>query len=109
VPPTKEQSKNVDYNLAVGELFTLVPYAQLILENAKIYNIDQGIVNEIFNFMIRDFSQYALTVYTNYENTPEQEKFLTGMIRKPVLDEKKFNEVWQKYVLALKDQYVMNE
>ena len=32
--PTEEQAKDVDFLLVVGELFTLVVYAQLILENA---------------------------------------------------------------------------
>ena len=108
-PPTPQQAKNVDYAMAAGEMFTMIPYAQLILENMQIYNIDPGIVDEIFSFIVKDFSQFALAVYTNHENTPEQEKMLLSMIRKPALDEAKFKEVWEKYVLSLKDQYVMNE
>ena len=34
--PTEEQAKDVDFLLAVGELFTLVVYAQLVLENARL-------------------------------------------------------------------------
>jgi acyl-CoA dehydrogenase len=108
-PPSGVQAKNVDYSMAMGEMFTLIPYAQGILENVKNYNIGQSTVDEIFNFMVRDFSQYALTVYTNFQNSPEQEKFLLSLIRKPVIDEAKFAEVWEKDVLALKDKYVMNE
>lgn len=108
-PPTKEQGSNVDYMLAVGELFTLIVYAQLILENMKIYRIDQDIVNEIFSFIVRDYSQYALIVYSNYENTNPQEAILTKMMRKPVLDQEKFNRVWANYVYALKDTCVMNK
>jgi len=108
-PPTKEQSGNVDYMLAIGELFVLVPYAQLILENMKIYSIDEDIVNEIFNFMVRDYSQYALALVSTYENTEDQEKILMKMIKKPVLDEEKFNKIWDTYVYTLKDTYVMNE
>jgi acyl-CoA dehydrogenase len=108
-PPTKEQSKIVDYGMAMGEMFTLIPYAQLILENMKNYNIDEPTVDEIFNFMVRDFSQYALSVYSNFENSPDQEKFLMSMIRKPVNNEAGFKEVWEKNVLSLKDKYVMNE
>ena len=108
-PPSKEQSKIVDYGMAMGEMFTLIPYAQLILENMKNYNIDEPTMDEIFNFMVRDFSQYALSVYSNFENSPEQEKFLMSMIRKPVNNEISFKEVWEKNVLSLKDKYVMNE
>ena len=41
-PPDEAQRKDVDFLLAVGELFTLVVYAQLILENARIYGVDAG-------------------------------------------------------------------
>jgi acyl-CoA dehydrogenase len=34
-PPTAEQAANIDYMLAAGQLFTLIVYAQLILENAR--------------------------------------------------------------------------
>jgi len=108
-PPTKEQSGNVDYMLAVGELFTLIVYAQLILENVNIYRIDHDIVNEIFSFIVRDYSQYALVVYSNYENTKPQEAILTKMLRKPILDQGKFDRVWTDFVYALKDTYVMNK
>ena len=108
-PPTKQQSGNVDYMMAVGELFTLIAYAQLILENTKIYNIDEDIVNEIFSFMLKEYSHYALTLFSNYENTADQETILMKMIKKPVLDEDKSNRVWENYVYALKDTYVMND
>jgi acyl-CoA dehydrogenase len=108
-PPTPQQAKNVDYAMAAGEMFTMIPYAQLILENMAIYNIDPAVVDEIFSFIVKDFSQFALAVYSNHENTPEQEKMLLSMIKKPALDEAKFKQVWEKYVLSLKDQYVMNE
>jgi hypothetical protein len=35
--PDEAQQKDVDFLLALGELFALVVYAQLILENARIY------------------------------------------------------------------------
>jgi acyl-CoA dehydrogenase len=78
------------------------------VENMKLYGIDQDIVNEIFSFIVRDYSQYALIVHSNYENTKPQEAILTKMIRKPVLDQEKFNRVWTDYVYALKNAYVMS-
>jgi acyl-CoA dehydrogenase len=108
-PPTKEQAGNIDYMLAAGELFTLIAYAQLILENAKIYSIDNDIVNEIFKFLIRDFSAYALNMVTGHENTPDQEAIFLKMIKKPSPDKTSFNNVWEKQVYALLDQYTMNE
>lgn len=108
-PPSKEQSKNVDYGMAMGEMFALIPYGQLILENMKQYNIDDSTVDEIFNFMVRDMSQYALSVYSNFENSPEQEASLINLIKKPVINADKFQAVWEKNVLSLKDKYVMNQ
>ncbi|RPJ56003.1 MAG: acyl-CoA dehydrogenase [Dehalococcoidia bacterium] len=108
-PPGKEQGKNVDYTLSIGEIFTLIPYGQLVLENMKLYNIDPAIIDEIFKFIVSDCSQFALTVFTNHENSPEQEKYLLSLMKKPVRDEAKFKEVWEKYVFSLTDQYVMNE
>jgi hypothetical protein len=58
---------------------------------------------------VRDFSQYALSVYSNFENSPEQEAYLKELIKKPVINDEKFKGVWEKDVLSLKDKYVMNE
>ncbi|MBW2086085.1 MAG: acyl-CoA dehydrogenase, partial [Deltaproteobacteria bacterium] len=108
-PPDKTQRASIDYMLATGELFTLIAYAQLILENVKIYDIPDNLINEIFNFAIRDFSNFALNVVLNHENTPEQEEIFMKMIKKPVMDKSGFESVWQNHVYALKDQYVMSE
>ena len=37
--PDEAQTEDIDFLLAVGEIFTLVVYAQLILENAEIYDL----------------------------------------------------------------------
>lgn len=107
-PPTREQSTNIDYMLAAGELFTLIVYAQLILENAKLYDTDPEVVEEIFCLLIKDYSQYALKMVLNHENTVEQEEIFRQMIVKPVTDADRFDRVWQKHVYALREAYVMN-
>jgi acyl-CoA dehydrogenase len=107
--PDEKQSKNMDYMLQVGELFTLIPYAQLICENKKIYNIDDSIIEEIFNFVVRDFSSYALRLYTGSDNTPVQQELILKMLKKPVVNNENFNKVWEQYVYALKGQYKMND
>ncbi len=61
--PDEEQQKDVDFLLALGEIFTLVVYGQLILENAEIYAIDPDIVNQIFDCLVRDFSKFALELH----------------------------------------------
>jgi acyl-CoA dehydrogenase len=107
-PPSKEQAQNIDYMLAAGELFTLIVYAQLILENAKIYGTDADVLEQIFIFLIQDYSAQALQMILGQENSPAQEEIFNKMIKKPVKDGEGFQRVWQT-VYGLKGQYVMNE
>lgn len=83
-------------------------YGQLILENARIYQLDETLVDQIFDFMVRDFSRYALQLYSKPSTNPKQAEFCLKMIHKPVMDEARFAKVWQEHVLALKDVYQMN-
>ena len=93
----------------MGELFTLVAYGQLIIENAKIYEIHDDIIDQIFDFMVRDFSKYALRLYSMTSSTSQQMELYMKMIKKPVVDEERFDRIWNNYVYALKDTYEMNE
>ena len=106
--PSKEQVKDFDFLLNLGELFTLVVYGQLILENARLLNIDDALIDQIFEVMIRDFSRYALQLYTKGSTTFIQEKICKRMVKRPVVDKKRFAHVWETYVAPLKDQYEMN-
>ena len=106
-PPDEHQRKDIDFLLAGGELFALVVYGQLILENAKIYEIADDLVDQIFDFMVRDFSGYALKLYSKPSSNDTQMAACQKMIRKPVLDEGRYGRVWQE-VYDLKDEYEMN-
>ena len=106
--PDASQQKDTDFLMAVGELFALVVYGQLILENAKIYEMNQALVDQIFDFMVRDFSKFALQLYSKPSSTAEQMAFCQRMIRKAVVDEARYQKVWQEHVYALKDIYEMN-
>ncbi len=106
--PDESQQKDTDFLMAMGELFALVVYGQLILENAKIYEIDEALVDQIFDFMVRDFSKFALGLYSKPSSTAEQMAFCQRMIRKAIVDETRYQKVWQEHVYALKDIYEMN-
>ncbi len=108
-PPDADQQKDTDFLMGLGELFTLVVYGQLILENAKIYGVDGDLVDQIFDFMVRDFSKFALDIHGKPSSTPEQMDACVKMIRKPAVDAKRYQSVWENHVLALKDLYEMNE
>jgi len=107
-PPSKEQSSNIDYMLAAGELFTLIVYAQLILEKREYYSIDDDLLEQIFGFLIRDFSGYALNMVVGYQNSEDQEKIFREMMKKPVMDSEIFNRVFENQVLTLNGSYHMN-
>jgi acyl-CoA dehydrogenase len=107
-PPVGEQQQDVDFLLAGGELFALAVYAQLILENARIYRIEEALVDQIFDFLVRDFSRYALGLYSKPSSTPEQMEFCTRMIRKSERDDARYDHIWSEHVHPLKDAYEMN-
>lgn len=108
-PPSREQAANIDYMLSAGELFTLAVYAQLVLENSRIQGTDSELLEQIFTFLVQDFSRAALQMILGFDNSPEQEAIYREMLKKPVADNDGFNSVWQEQVYALRDTYVMND
>jgi len=106
--PDEAQRKDVDFLLAGGELFALVVYAQLILENARIYGVDPALVDQIFNVLVRDFSRHAVELHGRRASTEAQMALALRMIRKPVEDAARYDRVWTEQVLPLKDAYEMN-
>jgi len=107
--PSETQAKDVDFLLILGELFTLVAYGQLIVENAGIYGVEDDIVDQIFDFMVRDFSKFALQLYSKTSSTKEQMELCLKMIRKPVADTARYERVLNDHVYALKGRYRMND
>ncbi len=104
--PSKEQAKDFDFLLILGELFTLVVYGQLLLEARPIHAIDDDVTDQIFDFMIRDFSKFALQLYSKTGATALQRFFCMRMIRKPVVDRARFERVWAR-VKGYEDAYEM--
>lgn len=108
--PTEAQARDVDFLLAVGELFTLVVYAQLVLENAAL-RADEGIdgdtVDQVFDVLVRDFSRHAVDLHGKAASTPAQMELALQMIRKPAQDPARRERIWGR-VHALKDAYEMS-
>jgi len=107
--PDEAQRQDFDFSLPLVEIFTLIVYGQLILENASIYKIDQDIVDQIFDFMVRDFSNFALEMHNKPSSTPEQMDFCTNMLKKPAVEEVRYQRVWKDYVHALNGLYEMSD
>jgi acyl-CoA dehydrogenase len=106
--PNEAQTKDTDFLLAGGELFALVVYAQLILENARIYDVGSDLVDQIFDFLVRDFAECALQLHNKASSTPEQMGHCREMIAKPATDERRYDAVWTDRVLVLDGAYEMN-
>jgi acyl-CoA dehydrogenase len=107
-PPSESQMKDIDFLLAGGELFALVVYAQLILENAKIYKLESALVDEIFDFMVRDFSALAVKLYSKTATSREQMEHCLKMVRKPAADEARYQHIWKDHVYAQRGAYEMS-
>jgi acyl-CoA dehydrogenase len=107
--PSAEQQKDVDFLLAVGEIFTLVVYGQLILENADLLKVPDDLVDQIFDFMVRDLSRFALILHSKPSSTEVQMAFCMSLIRKAHTDAARCQRVLEIHVYSLKDAYRMNE
>ncbi len=107
-PPGADQMKDVDFLLAGGEIFALVVYAQLILENARLYGIDDDLLDQIFEFMVRDVAEHALGLLTQPSSSETQQARCRDMLRKPAHDAARYGRVWQRHVEPLDGAYAMN-
>ncbi len=93
--PDADQQKDLDFLLTLGQLFTLVPYAQLILEQAKHQGVDRDLVDQIFAVLVQDFSAYAVELHGMASTTEAQQAWARDQVRKPVPDTDRFTRVWE--------------
>lgn len=108
--PDKAQDMDPLFSLPLGEMFSIVVYGQLILEQAKFDNIDPDVLNQIFDFMVRDFARFALQIYGMHNTKDEQRAYCKEiMLIKAAGDDAQYERVWNKYVFALNGEYAMNE
>jgi len=70
---------------------------------------DDDLLEQIFDFMVRDFSKYALEVYYKRDSSEKQQEMCLKMLRKPFVDYDRFDRFWKNHVYALRDTYEMNE
>jgi acyl-CoA dehydrogenase len=95
-PPAEGQITDLDFMLTLGELFTLVVYGQLILEQAKTRELATDTVEAIFDVIVRDFSAYAVDLHGRSSSTEAQQAWALDAVRKPVVSEERFGSVWAK-------------
>ena len=106
-PLTPEQmTGDLDFQQSLSQLFTLIPYAQLILEQARIEQVPQDIVDLVFETLIRDFSTTAIELHGKDSSTDAQQAWALATIRKPVIEPERADRVYSE-VRALAGSYAM--
>jgi alkylation response protein AidB-like acyl-CoA dehydrogenase len=85
-PPGEEQQQDLDFLLSLAELFTLVPYGQLIIEQAQLSGLEPEILDQVFGVMVRDFSAFAIELHGKASSTRAQQRWALEHVRKPVID-----------------------
>jgi acyl-CoA dehydrogenase len=106
-PLTPEQmSDDLDFQQSLSQLFTLIPYAQLILEQAQIDELPRDIVDLVFETLVRDFSATAIELHGKESSTDAQQAWALANVRKPVIDNERRDRVYAE-VRALAGAYVM--
>ena len=85
----------------------MVPYAQLILEEGALSGVGEALIDEIFGVLVRDFNGYAVELHDKPATTDEQARLALRMIRRPVNDPARYDEIWKAYVLPINGAYRM--
>lgn len=99
-PPTEAQQKDLDYLQVLGQLFTQIVYAQLILESAALAldrgetrpgsvsdlsDLTEAHIDRMVAVFVNDMSGYAVELHGQASATDEQSKAAMVIVRKPVI------------------------
>jgi alkylation response protein AidB-like acyl-CoA dehydrogenase len=107
-PLTPEQmSGDLDFQQSLAQLFTLLPYGQLILEQAQLEGISDDIVDLVFETLVRDFSSTAIELHGKDSSTEAQQAWALANVRKPLIDVERGDRVYSE-IRALAGAYVMS-
>jgi alkylation response protein AidB-like acyl-CoA dehydrogenase len=100
-PPTEEQQSDLDYLQVLGQLFTQIVYAQLILESAALAldhgqtrpgsvsdlsDLTEAHVDRMVAVFAGDMSTYAVELHGQASATDDQAKAALSIVRKPVIN-----------------------
>ena len=102
-----EQKKDTDFALSLGEMFTTIAYGQLILEGARLHNISDLVLDQIFAMQVRDFSDLALKLCCRSATSEVQAPLCQKMIQRQYVDHGALSALWKEHVAPLADLYEM--
>ena len=120
-PPTESQQKDLDYLQVLGQLFTQIVYAQLILESAALA-LDEGQtrpdsvsdlsglteshLDRMFAVFVRDMADQAVALHGQASATDPQSTAALTIVRKPRI-EADAEEAFVSEVLSYSGAYEM--
>jgi len=102
--PSGPQSKDLDFLLTIGQIFTEIVYAQLIAEAAALAidgaadgrregtssdctGLSEAHVDRMFAVFVQDVNEYAVALHGRASATTAQQSAALGLIRHPVVNE----------------------
>jgi acyl-CoA dehydrogenase len=94
--PDAEQAKDLGLLLVLGELFTLVVYGQLVLEQAALTDVDRRVVDQVFDVFVRDFSAYAVELHGKTSASKAQRTWALDHVRAPAADDARYAHVFEQ-------------
>jgi acyl-CoA dehydrogenase len=101
--PRGEQSKDLDFLLTIGQIFTQIVYAHLVSEAAALSidnapdgrrigttaacaGLTEAHVDRIFAVFVQDLSEFAVALHGQSSATPEQQAGALALVRRPAAD-----------------------
>jgi alkylation response protein AidB-like acyl-CoA dehydrogenase len=102
----EQMSTDLDFQQSLSQLFTFLPYGQLILEQAQVDDTPADVVDLVFETLVRDFSTTAIELHGKASSTDAQQQWALDSVRKPVVDEPRADRIYAE-VRALAGAYVM--
>jgi acyl-CoA dehydrogenase len=103
---TDQMTGDLDFQQSLAQLFTLIPYGQLILEQAQLDDTPEDVVDTIFATFVRDFSATAIELHGKASSTEAQQEWALSAVRKPVIDEARGDRIYAE-VRSLAGAYEM--
>jgi acyl-CoA dehydrogenase len=99
-PPTAAQQQDLDFLQILGQLFTQVVYAQLIMENtalaldgdpragsvSDLSDMTEAHLDRIFAVFIQDMAEQAIALHGQASATEHQRQLVMAIVKAPVLD-----------------------
>ena len=104
---SEQMTADLDFQQSLAQLFSLVPYAQLVLEQAAIEGLPLDLVDTIFETLVRDFSATAVELHGKASSTEAQQGWALSSVRKPAVDEARTERIYAE-VRGLAGAYEMS-